>query len=58
MMRGTLYRLLVTFCLATGTVFPAMAQEPAPESCAIPDTILTIDAVLPKVRAALRMAAL
>ena len=30
-----------------------MAQEPAPESCAIPDTVLTVDAVLPNVRAAL-----
>jgi acyl-CoA thioesterase I len=55
MMRVALYRLLVVLCLATGTVFPALAQEePVRESCAIPDTVLTIDAVLPKVRAALQ----
>ena len=35
-------------------VSPALAQEAPPESCAIPDTVLTIDAVLPKVRAALQ----
>ena len=54
MMCGILCRLLVTLCLAAITVFPVVAQEPAPESCAIPDNILTIDAVLPKVRAALQ----
>jgi acyl-CoA thioesterase-1 len=54
MMRGGLHRLLVALCLAAGIVSPVMAQEPAPESCAIPDTVLTIDAVLPKVREALQ----
>ena len=38
----------------SGLIFPAIAQEAASESCAIPDTVLTIDAVLPKVRAALK----
>lgn len=51
MIRRSLCRLLVVLFIA---VLPALAQEPPPESCAIPDTVLTIDAVLPKVRAALQ----
>jgi acyl-CoA thioesterase-1 len=55
MMHAASYRLLLILCLAAGTAFPAMAQdELARENCAIPDTVLTIDAVLPKVRAALQ----
>jgi acyl-CoA thioesterase-1 len=51
MIPRSLCRLLVVLFIA---VSPALAQEPPPESCAIPDTVLTIDAVLPKVRAALQ----
>jgi acyl-CoA thioesterase I len=54
MMRGRLCRLLLALCLGGGIMPPAMAQEPAPESCVVPDTVLTFDAVLPKVRAALQ----
>jgi hypothetical protein len=53
MIRRSLHRLLAVLCVASGTFAAAMAQEPAPESCAIPDTVLTVDAVLPNVRAAL-----
>ncbi|HYI73054.1 MAG TPA: hypothetical protein VEX87_25090 [Skermanella sp.] len=51
MIRRCLCRFLVVLWIA---VSPALAQEAPPESCAIPDTVLTIDAVLPKVRAALQ----
>lgn len=54
MIRGSLHRLLAVFCVLASTVTAAMAQEPPSESCAVPDNVLTVDAVLPNVRAALQ----
>jgi acyl-CoA thioesterase I len=51
---GLAMGLLVPLCLATGTPSPALAQAPAGETCTIPDSVLSIDAVLPRVREALR----
>jgi acyl-CoA thioesterase I len=50
---GLVVGLLVVLCFAPGIPSPALAQAPAGESCAIPDTILAIDAILPRAREAL-----
>jgi hypothetical protein len=53
MMRLSLFRLLSALCIVAGLMSPVWAQESPPENCAIPDTVLTVDSVLPNVRAAL-----
>jgi acyl-CoA thioesterase I len=53
-LRMRLHRLLAVLCVVASTSTAAVAQEPPPESCAIPDIVLTVDAVLPNARAALQ----